>query len=101
MARRPPKRLLPYVERMATAANARMLLLAAVDSLRDWGKDPGGDLTSELHEAESHLLRLQARLASATDNDVETEVVVSKPAAAILAASEWQHPDLIAMTTQE
>jgi nucleotide-binding universal stress UspA family protein len=91
--------VLPYVERMATAASARVLLLRAVDSLRDWGKDPGGDLESELREAESHLFRLQARLASATGNDVETEVVTSEPAAAILAASETQHPDLTAMTT--
>jgi nucleotide-binding universal stress UspA family protein len=91
--------ILPYVERLATAMNARVLLLAAVDRPRDWGEDTGGDLKGERHEAESYLRRLQARLASATGNDVEAEVVASEPAAAVLAASEKQQPDLIAMTT--
>jgi nucleotide-binding universal stress UspA family protein len=91
--------IIPYVERIATATNARVLLLAAVDKPRDWGEDTGGDLKGERHEAESYLLRLQARLTSATGNDVEAEVVTSEPAAGILAAAERQHPDLIAMTT--
>jgi len=91
--------VLPYVERIATAAHARVLLLAAVDRPRDWGEDTGGDLKGERHEAESYLRRLQARLASATGNDVEIDVVASPPAEAILTAAEKQEPDLIAMTT--
>ena len=91
--------VLPYVERIATAANVRISLFAAVDRPRDWGEDTGGDLKGERHEAESYLRRLQARLASATGNDVEAEVVASDPAAGILAAAETRHPDLIAMTT--
>lgn len=91
--------VLPYVERIATATNGRVVLLAAVDRPRDWGEDTGGDLKGERHEAESYLHRLQARLASATGNDVETVVVESEPVAAILTASEKQQPDLIAMTT--
>jgi nucleotide-binding universal stress UspA family protein len=91
--------VLPYVERIATATNARVLLLAAVDKPRDWGEDTGGDLKGERHEAEAYLHRLQARLASATGNDVETEVASSEPAAAVLATSEKHQPDLIAMTT--
>jgi nucleotide-binding universal stress UspA family protein len=91
--------VLSYVELIATPTNARVILLAAVDKPRDWGEDTGGDLKGERHEAESYLRRLQARLTSATGNDVEVEVVTSEPAAAILAASERQHPDLIAMTT--
>ena len=91
--------VLPHVERIATAVNARVLLFAAVDRPRDWGEDTGGDLKGERHEAESYLRRLQARLTSATGNDVEAEVVASEPAAGILAAAERQQPDLIAMTT--
>lgn len=91
--------VLPYVERIATPAHARVLLLAAVDRPRDWGGDTGGDLKGERHEAETYLRRLQARLASATGNDVETEVVASEPAEAVLAVSEKTQPDLIAMTT--
>ena len=91
--------VLPYVERIATATNARVLLLAAVDKPRDWGEDTGGDLKGERHEAESYLRRLQARLASTIGNDVEAQVVASEPAAAVLATSEKQQPDLIAMTT--
>ena len=91
--------VLPYVERIATAAQARVLLLAAVDKPRDWGGDTGGDLKGERHEAESYLRRLQARLASATGKDVEIDVVASPPAEAILAACEKTQPDLIAMTT--
>lgn len=44
--------VLPYVESIATATNARILLLAAVDMPRDWGEDTGGDLKGERHEAE-------------------------------------------------
>jgi nucleotide-binding universal stress UspA family protein len=91
--------VLPYVERIATATSGRVLLLAAVDKPRDWGGDTSGDLKGERHEAESYLRRLQAGLASATGGDVEIEVVASEPAAAVLAASEKRHPDLIAMTT--
>lgn len=91
--------VLPYVERIATATSARVSLLVGVDKPRDWGEDTAGDLKGERHEAESYLRRLQARLTSATGNDVEVEVVASEPAAAILAASERQKPDLIAMTT--
>ena len=54
-----------------------MLLLAAVDRPRDWGEDTGGDLTGERHEVESYLRRLQARLASATGNDVEAEAAMA------------------------
>lgn len=91
--------VLPYVERVATAANARVLLLAAVDKPRDWGEDTGGDLKGERHEAESYLRGIQARPTSAAGNDVEIEIVSSEPAAAILAACERHQPDLIAMTT--
>jgi nucleotide-binding universal stress UspA family protein len=91
--------VLPYVERIATATHARVLLLAAVDKPRDWGSDTGGDLKGERHEAESYLRRLQGRLSSAIGNDVEFEVVTSEAAAAVLAASDKQQPDLIAMTT--
>jgi nucleotide-binding universal stress UspA family protein len=84
--------VLPYVERIATATNASVLLLAAVDRPRDWGADTGGDLKGERHEAEAYLRRLQGRLASASGSD-------SEPAAAVLAAAEKQRPDLIAMTT--
>jgi nucleotide-binding universal stress UspA family protein len=91
--------VIPYVERLGTAANARVLLLAAVDKPRDWGEDTGGDLKGERHEAESYLRRLQGRMASATGRDVECEVVASEPATGILAACERQNPDLIAMTT--
>ena len=91
--------VLPYVERIATAANASVLLLAAVDRPRDWGEDTGGDLKGEREAAESYLLRLQGRLTSATGKDVELQVVESEPAATILATSEKQQPDLIAMTT--
>ena len=91
--------VLPYVERIATAANAAVLLLAAVDRPRDWGTYTAGDLKGERHEAESYLREVQARLTSATDNDVEVEVVTSPPAEAILAAADKAHPDLIAMTT--
>jgi len=91
--------VLPYVERIATVTNARVLLFAAVDRPRDWGEDTGGDLKGERHEAESYLRRLQARLTSAIGNDVEIEVVTSAPAAAILAAAVKTQPDLIAMTT--
>jgi nucleotide-binding universal stress UspA family protein len=91
--------VLPYVERIAITTNARIALFAAVDRPRDWGEDTGRDLKGERHEAESYLRTLQARLTSATGNDVECEVVSSEPAAAILAASERQQPDLIAMTT--
>jgi len=91
--------VLPYVEHIATATNARVLLFAAVDRPRDWGGDTGGDLKGERHEAESYLRRLQARLASATGNDVEIEVATAAPAEAVLAACEKTQPDLIAMTT--
>jgi nucleotide-binding universal stress UspA family protein len=91
--------VLPYVERIAGATKARVLLLAAVDRPRDWGDETGGDLKGERHEAGSYLRRLQARLTSGTSSDVECEVVSSEPAAAILDTSERQHPDLIAMTT--
>jgi nucleotide-binding universal stress UspA family protein len=91
--------VLPIVDRIATATHARVVLLAAVDKPRDWGGDTGGDLKGERHEAESYLRRIQAELASATGNDVETEVVESEPAAAILAIAAKQQPDLIAMTT--
>jgi nucleotide-binding universal stress UspA family protein len=91
--------IIPYVERIATACNAGVLLLAAVDKPRDWGENTGGDLKGERHEAESYLRRLQARLASSIGSDVEAEVVNSEPAAGILAAAGRQHPDLIAMTT--
>ena len=91
--------VLPYVERMAAATNAGVLLLAAVDRPRDWGEDTSGDLKGERHEAEAYLRSLQARLASATGNDVECEVVSSEPAAAILDAAETGSSDLIAMTT--
>lgn len=91
--------VLPYVERIAPATNASVLLLAAVDRPRDWGADTGGDLKGERHEAESYLRRLQGRLASASGSDVEIEVTDSEPAAAIISASEKHQPDLIAMTT--
>ena len=91
--------ILPYVERTATATNASVLLLAAVDRPRDWGTYTAGDLKGERHEAESYLRELQARLTSATGNDVEAEVVTSPPAEAVLAAADRTHPDLIAMTT--
>lgn len=91
--------VLPYVERIAVATNASVLLLAAVDRPRDWGTYTAGDLKGERHEAESYLREVQARLTSATDNDVEAEVVTSPPAEAILAAADKTHPNLIAMTT--
>ncbi len=62
-------------------------------------RTPGGDLKGEREAAESYLLRLQGRLTSATGKDVELQVVESEPAATILATSEKQQPDLIAMTT--
>lgn len=91
--------VLSYIEPISTATNARVNLLAAVDRPRDWGEDTGRDLKGERHEAESYLRGIQARLTSATGNDVEIEVVASEPAAAILAASERQQSNLIAMTT--
>jgi nucleotide-binding universal stress UspA family protein len=91
--------VLPYVERIATATNAGVLLFAAVDRPRDWGEDTGGDVKGGRHDAESYLQRLQAHLASAAGRDVEYEVADADPAAAILAASEKHRPDLVAMTT--
>jgi nucleotide-binding universal stress UspA family protein len=91
--------VLPYVESIATATNARVLLVAAVDRPRDWGEDADRDLKGERHEAESYLRRIQDELASATGNDVQAEVIATEPAGAILAASETHQPDLIAMTT--
>jgi nucleotide-binding universal stress UspA family protein len=91
--------VLPYVERLVNAASTSVMLLAAVDRPRDWGEDTGGDVKGKRAEAESYLRRLQARLASATGRDVEYQVIESEPAAAILAASETQQSDLIAMST--
>jgi nucleotide-binding universal stress UspA family protein len=91
--------VLPYVERIATATNSRVFLLAAVDKPRDWGEDTGGDLKGERHEAETYLRRIQARLASATGGDVEIEVVASAPAEGILGACEKGQADLVAMAT--
>jgi nucleotide-binding universal stress UspA family protein len=91
--------VLPYVERIATATNASIMLVAAVDRPRDWGEDTGGDVKGEANEAESYLRRLQARLTSGTGKDVEFEVIESEPAGAILWACEKRQPDLIAMTT--
>jgi nucleotide-binding universal stress UspA family protein len=91
--------VLPYVESIATAPRAAVLLLAAIDKPRDWGEDTGGDLNGERHDAKSYLNRLQARLASAIGGDVDCEVASGEPAAAILAAAERHHPELIAMTT--
>jgi nucleotide-binding universal stress UspA family protein len=91
--------ILPYVEYLATASKARVLLMAAVDKPRDWGEDTSGDLKGERNEAEAYLQRLQGRLASATGSDVEIEVASDEPASAILAAAEKHHSELIAMTT--
>jgi nucleotide-binding universal stress UspA family protein len=91
--------VLPFVERIATATNASTVLVAAIDRPRDWGEDTDGDVKGASNEAESYLRRLQARLASATGNDVEFEVIESEPAGAILWACEKRQPDLIAMTT--
>jgi len=91
--------VLPYVERIATATGASVLLIAAIDKPKDWGEDTGGDVMGESHEAESYLRRLQAQLASATGKDVEFEVIESQPATAILWACEKHQPGLIAITT--
>jgi nucleotide-binding universal stress UspA family protein len=90
--------VLPYIERIAAATNASVLLFAAVDRPRDWGTYTAGDL-KESDTKRSHISARSGRLTSATDNDVEAEVVTSPPAEAILAAADKTHPDLIAMTT--
>ena len=86
--------VVPYVERVASATNADVTLLAAVDKPRDWGEDTGGDLKGERHEAESYLRTIQAGLASATGRDVDIQVVAAEPVSAILDASGRRPADL-------
>jgi len=91
--------VIPYVEAIARASGAGIVLLAAVGEPRRWGDSAPVDLKGETHCARTYLETVAGRLHEDLRSKAEMEVT-SKPAAkAIIDFAAAIHADLIAMTT--
>ena len=87
--------VLPYVQTIARAMRARLILIAAVDQAEGW-REAGHD--DDNLSARAYLDSIRERLAPAIEAPIEARVVNAPPAQAILDAADETDVDLIAMT---
>jgi len=87
--------VLPYVQTIARAMRARLILIAAVDQAEGW-REGGHD--DDNRAAQTYLDSIRERLAPAIEAPIEARVVNAPPAQAILDAAHETAVDLIAMT---
>ena len=86
---------LPYVQSIARATRARLILIAAVHEGEGWGEGNHDDGT---RSAQAYLDSIRDRMAGAIDAPIEQRVVNAPPAQAILDVAHKTAVDLIAMT---
>jgi len=91
--------LTPAVELLRENPAATLVLLRAAEATRVPGTDPAEAQFAVVHEAESYLDAVAARLARQGITQVTTSVWYGPPAAAIVEAAQVGHVDLIVMST--
>lgn len=88
---------LPRAAELAIGSGARMLLLRATVAHTYPGGDPIAAQFAVIKEAEIYLADVAARMKALGVKDVRPSVWYGAPAPAIIAATEFNHVDLIVM----
>src|SRR6266571_8410783 len=91
--------VLRYVRPIATAARARVSLLAVVREPEQWRENMVPDLKGECDRAGRYLESLVGRLRPDLPALVETEATTGEPASVIIERVARNGADLVAMTT--
>jgi nucleotide-binding universal stress UspA family protein len=90
---------LPRAAELAVEAGAGMLLVRATQAHPFPGADPIDAQVKVVREAEAYLAAIAARVRALGVTEVRCSTCYGPPAAAIVDAADFNHADLIVMTT--
>ena len=90
---------LPRAAEMARATGARLILLRAVQAHTFPGADPIPAQVNAVRDAEAYLTEVAERMGVLGVREIKRSVWYGPAAAAIVEAAQFNHADLIVMTT--